>query len=53
MYKGMQKYTILDTLKYFGQIECNKIGWLLLIFLDKVEKEKDNPGIPILSSSTS
>lgn len=49
----MKEYTLFDILEYFGQTEYNKIGWLLLIVLDKVEKERDKPGIPILSSSTS
>lgn len=33
---------IFDTLEHFCQTnECNEIGWLLLIELNKVEKEKD------------
>lgn len=39
---------------YFCQgNEDNKIGWLLLIVLDKMEKEKIKVRIEILSSSTS
>lgn len=49
----MKEYTLFGILEYFGHTEYNKIGWLLIIVLDKVEKEKDKPGIPILSSSTS
>lgn len=43
---------VYDTFKHFGlTIEYNKIGWVLLMLLDKVEKEKDELRIQISHSS--